>query len=339
MKLYAAWNNNNSVRMKSTSGGVFSVLAEYVLEKGGYVCGAIVDYENETPIVKHVVTNNPKTIELMRGSKYVQSDLGDVFATVKGILSNNTPVLFSGTPCQIAGLKRYLGNNSSDLITVDILCHGVSSPLIFEDYCREQQGYYNSRIREISFRYKKPGWIVFSMYQKFENGREYVSDKFHDKYLIGFLNDMYARRSCQICPYTSLIRQGDFTLADFWGYKSETYKMRNNEKGISIVLVNSDKSSSIWNKVNTSLTFEEHPVQDILGGNRSFQHPWDRSPQSEDFWNSYRKNGWKKASELYCLPGRLSFKAKMNFWIYQYWYLVPKFLVRIIKKLRSEDRS
>ena len=334
MKVYAAWNKDNTVRMKSTSGGVFSILSEYVLESGGYVCGAILDYSNETPVVKHIVTNSQKTVELMRGSKYVQSDLGNSFLTVKELLLSNNQVLFSGTPCQVAGLKRYLGNNTQGLITVDILCHGVSSPLIFENYCQEQQDLYKSSITDISFRFKKPGWIVFSMKEKFANGKEYISDKFHDKYLVGFLNDMYARRSCQICPYTSLSRQGDFTLADFWGYKSETYRMRNDEKGISIVLVNTENASDIWQKISTCIKYEEHPIKDILDGNRSFQRPWDRNIHSESFWDVYHKFGWKKASELYCLPGKLSIRAKLNFWVYKYWFLIPKFLIRLVKKMK-----
>ena len=335
MKVYAAWTKDNTVRLKSTSGGVFSVLSEYVLKNGGYICGAILDYSNDTPVVKHIVTNSRKTVELMRGSKYVQSDLGNSFSYIKELLLSNNLVLFSGTPCQVAGLKRYLGNNTQGLITVDILCHGVASPLIFKNYCQEQQELYNSNITDISFRFKKPGWIVFSMKMKFENGKNYISDKFHDKYLVGFLNDMYPRRSCQICPYTSLSRQGDFTLADFWGYKSENYRMRNDEKGISIVLVNSDNALAIWNKICMNMKYEEHPVKDIIGGNRSFQQPWARNIQSEAFWDVYHKHGWKTASELYCLPGKLSIKARLNFLVYQYWFLIPKFLLGLAKKIKK----
>lgn len=335
MKVYGAWHKNNSIRGSSTSGGVFSALAEYVLKNKGYVCGAVMDYSGDTPKVKHIITNKYSEIKRMRGSKYVQSEMGKNYKHIKDILQQNeSNVLFSGTPCQVAGLKRYLGKLANDrLITVDVLCHGVSSPLIFEEYCKVQQQSFGAKISKINFRYKKPGWIVFSIYEEFENGAKYMRDKFTDAYLIGFLNDMYARRSCMKCPYTSLNRKGDFTLADFWGYKSESFAMRNNEKGISIVIVNTDRASVIWKVIQSELIYEEHPVKDILGGNRSFQKPWDRNMQSEEFWNTYHTNGWIAASEKYCLPEKLSIKAKINFLVYRYWYLIPKGLIRLMKEV------
>lgn len=337
MTVYAAWNKDKKIRLRSTSGGVFTVLAEYVLEKGGYVCGAVVDYTGETPTIRHIVSNQVSDMERMRGSKYVQSNLGNSYSRIRQILENEVKmVLFSGTPCQVAGLKRYLGNTENErLITVDILCHGVSSPLIFHDYCVKQQKSYQSTIKNVNFRYKKPGWIVFSMYAEFENGQKYIKDKFTDRYLIGFLNDMYARRSCQNCPYTSLNRTGDFTIADFWGYKSESFTMRNDEKGISIVIVNTNQASEIWQKINQHFLYQEHDVQDILGANRSFQKPWERNAQSEEFWKEYHTNGWEVASEKYCKPGKLSVKARINFLVYQYWFLIPKRLLLVVKRFRN----
>lgn len=333
MKVYAAWNKDKIVRKNSTSGGVFAEISEYVLQIGGYVCGAVVDYSGDVPKVRHVVTDDINVVKQMRGSKYVQSSMGTSFIEIKELLDEGKTVLFSGTPCQTAAIKNFVKENSHRLITVDILCHGVSSPLMFEEYCRHQQKQYNSAIEEIKFRYKKPGWTVFSVYEKFRNGEEYVSDKFTDPCLIGFLIDMYARRCCEKCPYTSLKRQGDITLADFWGYKSPSFKYRNNEKGISSVLINTDKGENVWNKISDHLEYQEHPVEDILEGNRSYIMPWQRNKYSEDFWQMYRSDGWEKASQKYCKTNRLSMKMKFNFAVYRYWYLIPKFVKSLYKAI------
>lgn len=180
--VYAAWNRNREVRLASSSGGIFTLLAEDVLKSNGVVYGAaLIDHS-----VQHIRINFPDDISKIRGSKYVQSHISNIYKQVENDLKSGKQVLFSGTPCQVQGLKNYLGKTYSNLVCVDVICHGVPSPMVFRDYlvCLEEKQ--DSRVCSLSFRYKKPGWTVFSMKANFENGSSYINSKFKDPYLYFF---------------------------------------------------------------------------------------------------------------------------------------------------------
>ncbi len=183
-EVYACWNRNRKMRRESTSGGVFRLLGEKMLKQGGVVYGAAFD---QNFVVRHKRIDNIKELPVLLGSKYVQSDLGSVYLDVKKDLEDGKGVLFSGVPCQVAGLKNYLKKEYDNLLCVDILCHGVPSPLVFRDYLQYMQKCYQSKIKKINFRYKKPGWTVFSMRIDFVSGKKYIRSKFRDPFL-GFFS-------------------------------------------------------------------------------------------------------------------------------------------------------
>lgn len=245
---YAAKNPDEEIRMKSSSGGIFTMLAEKVIEKGGVVFGARFD---ENWNVVHDYTESLAGIGLFRGSKYVQSRIGDCFRKAKQFLDDDREVLFSGTPCQVAGLKRFLRKDYTNLLAVDIICHGVPSPMLWRRYLKEMNPE-NLSLSAVSFRDKSTGWKHFSFHAKgIQEGDECSIQKgtlFEDTYLRLFLNNICLRPSCHKCPSRSGKGNSDVTIADFWGIDGVDPEFDDN-KGISLVLPYSAKGYEAVNSL------------------------------------------------------------------------------------------
>lgn len=252
-KVLAAWNKDSSIRSNSSSGGVFSAMATKIFEENGYVCGAIYDENN---LVKHIVTNNFDDLKKLQTSKYAQSDFSNVFKDIKEKLKNNK-VLVCATPCQIASLYMYLGRDYDNLITCDFICHGVNSPKVFKMYTEYLEKKYKSKIKNINLRDKTYGWHDFGTKITFENGKEYIANIYYDSYMIGFLQyDAFLRESCFSCSFRSLPRQSDFTLADFWGIENINKEL-DNDRGTSMLLINSKKAYDFLEKIKADLFYKE----------------------------------------------------------------------------------
>lgn len=240
---YAAVNKDDFIRKNSSSGGVFFLMAKEILQDGGVVFGAKINSQNE---VEHSVCEKLEDISPFLGSKYVQSKMGDVYKTVYGYLKKGKKVLFSGTPCQVAGLKSFLGKEHETLYTLDLACHGVPSKLVWRSYLKESFG--EKQITKINFRDKTKGWENYSLSIEFENGEKYRKRRKKDLYMKGFLQDIYLRPSCYNCQFKGICRQSDITLADFWKSES-TYPELDDDKGTSLVLVHSSKGEQLWTRI------------------------------------------------------------------------------------------
>ena len=283
--VYAAFTKNKATRKNSSSGGMFTELAKSVLEKGGIIYASKLSED-----CKRVVFDSCNTVENLakfQGSKYVQSQPGLIFRQVKETLLTGREVLFIGVPCQVDGLKKYLNKEYSNLLVVDIICHGVPSPKLWRDYCTYLEEVNGAKAVNISYRYKKPNWTRFSLKVDFDNNKSYVGSKFDDPYLISFLKEISMRENCYSCEYTSTYRTGDITLADFWGYHSYDFKMRNKEKGISLVMINTEKGQKAFENIKSEIAFQERTIKEAIGGNRSLKEPWKKNPASENFWREY----------------------------------------------------
>ena len=254
-KCFAA-QSSDEIMKHSSSGGIFSVLAEYILKKGGYVCGAAFD-KNWT--VQHKIISNKSGLYDLQTSKYVQSDTNSVFTEIKKLLDQKKVVLFTGTPCQVAGLYAFLKKDYDNLVTVDIFCHGAPSPGVFQRYLKELN---IKKIQEINFRDKNTpqGWKEFAFFLKSDtkNIHEPVNKNI---YTAGFLKNLYLRKSCHICPFAKVPRQGDFSLGDFWGYKK---KNSNVCKGVSAVLLNTPKAQAYFKRIKAVLSFVESVKLDSM---------------------------------------------------------------------------
>lgn len=318
----ACWQPDQALRRDSTSGGAFTALADYVFAQGGTVFGAAFSDDLR---VEHVEIFSREDMWRLRGSKYVQSYMGTVYRTVEQRLRDNRYVLFSGTPCQVAGLKAFLGKTYDRLLTVDIICHGVPSPLFFADYLEHIRQEYSPLINRINFRYKKPSWTKFSMKIEFADREPYLSDKFTDPYLIAFLYDYISQDCCHHCPYTSTARQGDITLADFWGYVSQKYKYRNDEKGISLVLINSKAGLNVFEQVSPRLICVDKKIEEAISGNRCLSSPYPQNKNTEAFWREYlgEKNGYDAVKSRYLYKRKAGIKHDISVAVDNFSWLIP----------------
>ena len=243
---------------------MFTVLAEYVLAKGGYVCGAAFDKENGFR-VRHIIINNAEELGLLRGSKYVQSDMGDCFAEIKKLLESGSSVLFTGTPCQCAGLKGYLKKDYEKLLIADLVCHGVPSPLAFDKYLKENCEI--DHIAEFKFRTKAAGYTCTNLEIIDKQGESELRPLEIDPYEKCFHQSIALRRCCYDCRYAAIPRQGDFTLGDFWGI-SKFNKDLNDGKGTTLLLVNNQKAADLLEKVREQIKLiEEVPIEVALENN------------------------------------------------------------------------
>ncbi|TKJ32448.1 MAG: coenzyme F420-reducing hydrogenase subunit beta [Planctomycetes bacterium B3_Pla] len=258
--IYAAWHHDPEVRRQSSSGGVFTALAVDVLNHAGVVFGAGFDGHVN---VCHKAVFEAECLEELRGSKYVQSSIGDTFSQAKKLLKTGRQVLFSGTPCQIAGLYSFLGHDCDNLVTCDFICHGVPSPKLFRKYMEYLEQKYLSKPRKVSFRDKRRGW-TYLIAIEFYNGQEVVRRFTADPYYTAFLKNICLRRCCHECDFKGLPRVADVTLADFWGIGARHPELDDN-KGTSLVLVNSDKGKGIYECCHRELFSHECPFDYIEG--------------------------------------------------------------------------
>lgn len=238
---YACWSADDQTRLSSTSGGVFSMLAEEILNSSGIVFGAAFDGDFK---VCHSFVSEISGLDRLRRSKYVQSDINNSFIAVKKLLSDGKEVLFAGTPCQVAGLKAFLGKEYDNLLTCDFACHGVPSPLIWKMYLEFIKERHKSGIKDISFRDKRSGWLNSSLSIVFADGNRYEDSVSNETYMIGFGKSIFTRKSCFNCNFRHKNSRADITLADFWGFDKFDDKDASYNKGVSLAIPNTAKGSS-----------------------------------------------------------------------------------------------
>ncbi|MBQ4406184.1 MAG: Coenzyme F420 hydrogenase/dehydrogenase, beta subunit C-terminal domain [Bacteroidales bacterium] len=245
-KAFAAINNNETIRMESSSGGVFTAIAEKILQTGGKVFGA--RFSEDFKSLIHSWTDNLDGLKDFRGSKYLQSNIHESFKECERFLKAGETVLFSGTPCQIQGLKKYLRKEYDNLLTVDFICHGVPSPLLWKQYVEYHENIAASKVVNTSSRRKNCGWKMFSLWFAFANHSEYSKTLDKDPYMQMFLKDVCLRQSCYNCPAKGIYRVSDVTIADFWGIQSE-HPDFDDDKGTSFVLVHNTKVIPLFSDV------------------------------------------------------------------------------------------
>lgn len=290
-KAYAVKHKDFDTRMTSRSGGVFIAISDYILEKNGTVYGAAFDDDFS---VCHIRTTNKSERDRLKGSKYVQSDVKDTFASVKNDLKNGMYVLFSGTACQVAGLKNYLKNtDTSKLYTCDIACHGVPSPKIWKEYLSHCEKKFKGKVTNADFRDKTLGWKAHQEAIWIDNNKHILRE-----YTYLFYENDIERPSCYNCKYTNLDRPADFTLADFWGIDRIVLNFSDN-KGVSLLLVNSDKGCELFNSINNEIDFVECDINKSIEPNPNLSRPTAKPKSREAFWIYYSKKGFEKTLKKY----------------------------------------
>lgn len=298
--VYAAINNDESVRLQSSSGGIFTLIAESVLDRGGVVFGACFDQNWN---VVHDYTETKEGLTRFRGSKYVQSHVGICFTQVKTFLDSGREVLFSGTPCQVAGLKNYLRKPYSNLFTVDLVCHGVPSPEVWRRYLQEavcrvygikKKNVINlgEYISDISFRAKDKGWKKYNIKIIFCNGKVEMMPFFENPYMNVFLSDLSLRPSCYACPTKLHHAQSDITLADFWGV-NEIKPDIDDDKGCGLILISCKENFDILCKMDCKLLQQQ--FSSIIKYNPSILCAVNEPLNRKFFWAVYSRRNLRKS--------------------------------------------
>lgn len=285
---FAAKSNADSVRLRSSSGGAFYELASQILHDGGYVCGAVFD---ESFHVRHIVSNSQEDIFRMMGSKYAQSDVGYCYREIKEKLNAGEKVLFSGCPCQVGGLRTYLGKPYKDLLLVELICHGIPSDQMLQAYIRMQEKKYGAKLKRMEFRNKAKGWHGSSVRMEFENQRIYSKPITADAYMNGFLGSTTLKSSCYDCHFRNFAAESDIILGDFWG--AEVELPEDDNKGISAILINSGKGMDIIDRCNLALTPAN--VETVIKYNKNLLCSAAPSPQRSSFYASADTNGLEEA--------------------------------------------
>ena len=312
--VYSGWSADDKVRINSSSGGAFTEIARPILEKGGVVFGCALNGKLQA---EHIYVETFEELETkLRGSKYVQSRIGNSYSKAKDFLRQGRKVLFSGTPCQIAGLKNYLRREYENLITVDLICHGVPSPMLFEDYKEFMQKHENMKLTNVSFRCKKSSWIFFNMtltghVEKSSADKTYIGRYFEDPYIRGFLRDYFLRPSCHQCHFTSTKRCSDFTIADWWGYRKETSKDNDFAlKGVSLILANTNNALNLLPIIKMQL--RQRTLEEAMKTNISLSHPFPMKETRWQFWKDYRIMPFEEMVNKYMRPEKVSWSVNLR---------------------------
>lgn len=288
LAVYAAMANDEGLRLASSSGGIFSLLARQIFAKGGVVFGAAWDYSDYT--VKICAAQNEDELAELRGSKYVQANVGNVYLRVRDTLKRGVPVLYSGTPCQIAALNHVLGKTYDNLLTVEVICHAVPSPIAFQKYAAQRMRETGKAISRIFSRDKNCSWKRYAMSLSFHDSDiAYLKPLTDDAFLRGFLRELYNRPSCHNCSLRELRSGADLTLGDYWDVH-ESLPMMDDDKGTSIVLVNTSKGERCFAAICGLCRIEASDYDDVRRINPAIYRSALPHPKRRQFFSKIRRS-------------------------------------------------
>lgn len=292
--VYVAWNLNEEVRYNSSSGGIFSAIAEYAINKDGFVVGA--SFDEDVRMVKHIIIDKKKDISRLRGSKYLQSYISEeLYIEVRNRLKEGKYIVFSGTPCQIAGLKKYVHTDYENLVTIDIVCHGVPSPKIWKSYLTYMEKKQSKSILDANFRSKINGWKKFEMNLVFKD-QSYSKWFNEDLYGKAFIHNMFLRECCYKCLFKTKYREADITLGDFWKVLP---KYDTDDKGCSLVIINSKKGCNLLEKIKYAIFFQKVKLEDAYLGNYALYKSSSKFEHRDKAFKKVEKKGFEYVVNYY----------------------------------------
>lgn len=288
---YAGYIKDIDERRQSSSGGIFFSVASWIIKNGGIVYGATIDDKFQ---VFHIGIDNLKDLDKLRGSKYVQSNLGSIFKDVKHQLNLNRWVYFVGTGCQVAGLKSYLKKDFPTLLTTDLVCHGVPSQKLFDEHIYYLNHKYNGHVKKYSFR-DNANWGGCEIFDIEKNGKiQTIKNRtyFKSPYLNAFMLNYVLRYSCYKCEYARRSRIGDLTLADYWGIENIVPQI-DKKHGVSMLMVNSSKGEFIRNQIGKECILWETSIEDAEKYNQNLTHTTEMVSIRSSIFNSLQSKGYE----------------------------------------------
>ena len=333
---YAAEHKNIEVVFDSTSGGLFSALAEVIYRKKGYVGGAVF---NDDLSVSQFISAKKDDLPRLRSSKYLQSNAEGFYQKVKELLNNEQNVLVCGTPCQMAALRAYLGKDYPNLIIVDFICRGINSPKIWQKYMQSFEDRYGSKVVFAKAKSKEYGWRNLTQKVRLEDGREFFETGSVSCFTRGYLRtNAYCRPSCYECQFKGFPRIADITLADFWGIEKYNQSMEKN-LGTSLVMINSQKGQAYFEQVKKKIRAVQMPFETILAGNPALVKPLDAPlVDRKKFFDDVDKMDFMELAEKYILYPQLSTKQKVKNALRKAWHMA-KFAKRIASITRLHPKA
>lgn len=318
-KAYAAYNKDERIRLQSSSGGVFTLMALQTLQNGGVVFGAVLSTDCKS--VHHTMVSNEVDLAKLRGSKYLQSEIGVCYEQAQTFLRQGKPVLFSGTPCEIEGLKTFLRQDYDNLTCVDLICHGSPSPKLWDKYVEYRANQKKHVVEGVTFRDKRNGWKNYEVCIKLAEGVEYRKTFYDETFMQMFLQDLCLRPSCYFCEFKKKNRVSDITLADFWGSGRICPDM-DDDKGLSLVIVHSVKGGKLLEEIKGKMELREVPLEDALRGNPSMTHSCNKPDKRDEFMQNILKMSIPQLEKMYVQKPGLLTKIK---------WLMKKILLLIVK--------
>ena len=307
-KCYVAYNKNDKVKKTSSSGGIFDAIARVILKNNGIVIGASFNDEMK---LKHIAIEKLEDLEKLKGSKYLQSDLDNVFSYIKENISERK-VLFVGTPCQVAGLHAYLKKDYDNLVCIDLFCHGVPSPKLFSKYIKELENNIDSKVIKYNFRDKKTGWDTYSNTVTFSSNKEISELKSNNSYMRLFLSDIALRESCYNCNFKIGNKYSDITLGDLWGVQ-KYYPEMYNKTGVSAIIINTEKGQQIFESISNNLEYKECKLEEIIDGNPSLKSSGKYPSKREEFFKDIDNLDIKELDKKYTNTSVITkFKNKLK---------------------------
>lgn len=341
-EFYAVKNKNKEEQQKSTSGGVFSVLAKAVLSQKGIVYGCeMKDYK-----ANHIRITSKKDLDKIRGSKYIQSSIIDILPKLKQDLESKKQVLFSGTPCQIGAIKAFLKQDYKNLITVSVVCHGILNDIILDKYIKELEERYNGKVENIKFRTKENGWTKSSIKYTI-GGNDYIKKFTDDPLMSLYLKDSLLRESCYNCKYKGNNNVADIIVGDYWGIEITNPEFAD-EKGISSVIINTKKGRSFLNKIEffDNTIYVEGNKESIEKYNPQVVTPVKRPKERSVLFNKINEESITNAYMDYIQQENARLKEKVDYTKYELdsitnskrWKLITK-VFNILNRIRRLGRG
>lgn len=326
LKAFAASHLNKELLIKSSSGGVFSALAEHILDIGGVVCGCIFD-DNLNAV--HICTEKKDDLCKIRKSKYIQSDIGLIYRDIKKSLIDGKHVLFTGTPCQVAALYAFLCKEYDNLTTMDLVCHGVPSQLMFDKFIKHLEKRYKTKIVKFDFRSKKYGWQRYTMEFTDVRNRSVNIGKAREFYIRSFTGGDIIRSSCLSCKYACANRIGDITIGDLWGY--EVFDLKCDTcNGTSLFTINNEKAAKWLDVLRENLFFEEIDYSIAVKKNCCLHTPTSQGKNRDIYMQAFKEDKIEKIVSKYEKESKkVILREKLKF-------LIPVSIFTFIKKIKSQ---
>lgn len=323
--VYSAEIIDEEILLKSSSGGAFTGIVNAFCDKNYVIFG--VEFNDKNKAV-HTYVENKDEIGKYRKSKYVQSDVGDSYIYAKKFLEDGKKVLFTGTPCQIAGLKNYLKKDYDNLLTIDLVCHGVPSPKVLSKYIDYIEKKYKSKVKSLSFREKNiqmAKWNSRNMRIELENGKIIVEDSTKNYYLIGFHGKLFYRTSCNKCKFANTNRISDITIGDSWGI-DKIYPELDVHKGQSLILINTKKGQKLIKKIKENTYYKNLDINFVTRENEQLRRPTNFNKKREYFYKNLDYIRFNKLINI-CFP-KIFVKRIIKL-------ILPNKVLEYIKKLRK----